>query len=146
MMAVLFIDLDRFKYVNDTFGHETGDLLLVQVANVIHGLLREVDTVARMGGDEFTVILSSIVQAGDAILVAKKIIAQLQQPFLILGHTCEIGTSIGISLFPSHASDAEVLLKKADVAMYRVKEAGRNDFLVYRPGMEQALPSFCRHA
>lgn len=138
MMAVLFIDLDRFKYVNDTFGHETGDILLVKVATAIQSLLRAVDTVARMGGDEFTVILSDVHQETDVTLVAEKIIEQLQTPFHILDNVCEIGASIGISLFPVHASDTETLLKKADVAMYHVKEQGRNNFRIYDRGMESA--------
>lgn len=136
IMAVLFIDLDRFKYVNDTYGHEVGDLLLVQVSQAIQNLLREVDTVARMGGDEFTVILCSITQEQDATLVAEKIISCLQRPFIIQGHSCEIGASIGISLFPTHADNAEALLKTADAAMYRVKEKGRNNYVLYQPGME----------
>ena len=137
MVAVLFIDLDRFKYVNDTFGHETGDQLLVQVSQAIQSLLRQVDTVARMGGDEFTVILSGIAHETDATRVADKIIALLLKPFLILGNACEIGASIGISLFPEHGTDAETLLKKADAAMYNVKEQGRNNYRLYQPGMDK---------
>lgn len=135
MMAVLFIDLDRFKYVNDTFGHEIGDLLLVHVAQAIQGLLREVDTVARIGGDEFIVIVYGMTHDEHATLVAEKIIAQLQQPVLIKGNVCEIGASIGISISPLHSSDAEILLKQADAAMYHVKEKGRNSYLVYHAGM-----------
>ena len=135
MMALLFVDLDRFKCVNDTFGHEVGDMLLTQVASDIQSLLREADTVARMGGDEFTVILSAVAHTEDATLVAEKIIARLQRPFRIKGNVCEIGASIGIGLFPTHASDAETLIKKADLAMYHVKDRGRNHFLLYQEGM-----------
>ena len=143
MMALLFVDLDHFKCVNDTFGHETGDLLLTQVAKDIQDLLREADTVARMGGDEFTVILSRITHLEDATLVAEKIITRLQRPFRIQGNVCNIGASIGIGLFPAHASDAETLIKKADLAMYHVKERGRNCFLLYHEEMEKTdLPQF----
>ena len=140
MMALMFVDLDRFKCVNDTFGHETGDILLTQVAKDIQSLLRESDTVARMGGDEFTVILPSIIHAEDATLVAEKIIARLQRPFRINGNTCEIGASVGIGLFPLHADDAPGLLIKADIAMYCVKERGRNHFLLYDKEMEKSAP------
>ena len=136
MVALLFVDLDRFKCVNDMFGHEIGDQLLTLVAKEIQGLLREVDTVARMGGDEFTVILSGIAHVEDATLVAEKIIGRLQQPFSIQGNSCDIGASIGISIFPLHASDAEALILKSDAAMYCVKERGRNHFLLYQEGME----------
>ena len=141
MMALMFIDLDRFKYVNDTFGHETGDLLLIHVANCIKSTLREADTVARMGGDEFTAIISTITHEEDAILVAKKIVDQLKQPLTINKCTCEIGASIGISIFPLHAENTEALLKRADVAMYCVKEGGRNNYLVYKKGMEKRCPN-----
>ena len=140
-MALLFVDLDRFKQVNDAFGHEAGDRLLVHVSRTIQGLLREVDTVARMGGDEFTVILSGIHHEADATLVAEKMIHLLQKPFTVGDHVCEIGASVGISLFPSHASDAETLLNKADAAMYCVKGKGRNAFLVYHPDMDHTPPS-----
>lgn len=140
MMALMFIDLDRFKYVNDTFGHETGDQLLVYVANCIQNALREADTVARMGGDEFTAIISTIIHEEDAILVAKKIVNQLKQPITIQQCTCNIGVSIGISIFPLHAETSEALLKRADVAMYCVKERGRNNYLVYKNGIEKQCP------
>ena len=137
MMALLFVDLDRFKCVNDLFGHETGDMLLTQVAHDIQALLREADTVARMGGDEFTIILSNITHIEDATLVAEKIITRLCRPFRIQSNTCRIGASIGVSIYPMHGENADALLKTADAAMYHVKEKGRNHFLLYQKGMEK---------
>ncbi|MBF0124011.1 MAG: diguanylate cyclase [Magnetococcales bacterium] len=131
MLAVLFLDLDRFKAVNDTLGHEVGDRLLIDVGQRLQTCLREVDTVARLGGDEFTVILSVIHHPEDAIKVARKIVSTITEPFLINGHNCQIGTSIGISFFPQHADQADDLIKKADIAMYAVKQKGRNDCLVF---------------
>ncbi|MBF0158650.1 MAG: diguanylate cyclase [Magnetococcales bacterium] len=131
LLAVLFLDLDRFKAVNDTMGHEVGDRLLVEVSQRLQSCLREVDTVARLGGDEFTVILSVLHHREDALKVAHKIIAALTEPFFIGDHTCNIGTSVGISFFPQHADQPEDLIKKADVAMYAVKQRGRNSCLVF---------------
>ncbi|MBF0125488.1 MAG: diguanylate cyclase, partial [Magnetococcales bacterium] len=131
MLAVLFLDLDRFKAVNDTLGHEVGDRLLIEVGQRLQTCLREVDTVARLGGDEFTVILSVIHHQDDAFKVARKVISVLTEPFIINGHDCHIGTSIGISFFPQHADKADDLIKKADVAMYAVKQRGRNDCLAF---------------
>jgi diguanylate cyclase (GGDEF)-like protein/PAS domain S-box-containing protein len=132
-LAILFLDLDRFKQVNDTLGHEVGDLLLVDVSRRLRGSLRKSDTVARLGGDEFAVLLPDIQPPELARQVAEKIIEQLTAPFQLQGHTCHIGTSIGISLYPDHALDAETLLKMADMAMYRVKKSGRNHYRYYDP-------------
>ncbi len=131
MFALLFLDLDRFKEVNDTFGHDTGDMLLGEVAARLGSCLRESDTVARMGGDEFAVILSRIADVRDAESVAGKIITVLDAPFSLHGHECNIGTSIGISVFPCDSLDPESLLKMADTAMYQAKENGRNTFSFY---------------
>ncbi|MEO5349116.1 MAG: diguanylate cyclase [Magnetococcus sp. YQC-3] len=131
-MALLFIDLDRFKQVNDTFGHEVGDLLLIEVARRIKEALRESDLVARLGGDEFTAILRQIKTEEDATLVARKIIDQLQSPFHLKGHVCLIGSSIGISLFPEHGETADLLIRHADIAMYAVKQSGRNNFALFK--------------
>ena len=126
-MALMFIDLDKFKPVNDTHGHQVGDLLLEQVANRLRECLRrESDTVARMGGDEFVVILQEIEAAEDAGLVAEKILQALNRPFDIADHIINISSSIGIAIFPEHGSDENLLLKSADAAMYRAKEGGRN--------------------
>jgi diguanylate cyclase (GGDEF)-like protein/PAS domain S-box-containing protein len=124
--SVLFLDLDRFKAVNDTMGHDAGDELLREVSIRLRECLRHADTVARMGGDEFAVLLSRIVEPPDTGIVSDKIIAALARPFTIQGQECRIGVSIGIGVFPDHADNAESLLKIADSAMYRAKGDGRN--------------------
>lgn len=126
--ALLFIDLDHFKGVNDTFGHDAGDTLLREVARRIEACLRKVDSVARMGGDEFTVILSRIAGASDAAVVAEKILQSLSVPVVLPGGEFTAGASIGISIFPEDAAVAESLLKQADAAMYEAKRFGRNRF------------------
>jgi diguanylate cyclase (GGDEF)-like protein len=130
-LAVLLMDLDRFKIINDTHGHDVGDLLLIEVSARIKSCLRESDVVARLGGDEFTATLPFIAQSEDAGFVSKKIISELTRPFLLNGHECNIGSSIGISMFPADGDSPDDLLKKADIAMYTVKENGRNDYLYY---------------
>ena len=124
--ALLFLDLDKFKQVNDTLGHDAGDELLQQVAARIRRELRDSDTVARVGGDEFTVILPDVVQAQDAETVARKIVAALTAPIRLerQGRSVEIGTSIGIALYPTDAEDADALVSAADAAMYSAKQAG----------------------
>lgn len=126
--GILFIDLDGFKAVNDTYGHETGDQLLRQVADIIRSSLRASDTVARMGGDEFTVILTTLAERSDAAHVAENILALLSKPIIIGTAECRIGASIGISIFPDDAEDAENLLHGADSAMYAVKRSGKNHY------------------
>lgn len=130
--ALLFFDLDRFKQVNDNEGHDTGDLLLQRVAERLNGCLRKADTVARMGGDEFAVILTRIKCREDAATVAEKIIQQLSQPFELKGKECSIGVSIGISIFPVDGTDTEALMKNADIAMYRAKQQG-SSYQFYQP-------------
>lgn len=126
-LALMFIDLDMFKPVNDLYGHHVGDLLLKEVAGRLRGCLRrESDTVVRMGGDEFVVILPEIESAQDAITVAEMILLALNQAFEIAGHTLHISSSIGIACYPEHGRDEKHLLKQADDAMYRAKEGGRN--------------------
>ncbi|MEO5378350.1 MAG: PAS domain S-box protein [Magnetococcus sp. DMHC-6] len=127
-LTVMFLDLDRFKKVNDTYGHEIGDLLLVEVAQRIRSCLREMDTVARLGGDEFTIILSSVSRKEDAGGVAKKIIHLLTTPFILQEKLIEIGVSIGISRYPKNGDTMETLIQRADQAMYAVKRSGRNNF------------------
>ncbi|MBF0142229.1 MAG: diguanylate cyclase [Magnetococcales bacterium] len=127
-LALLFLDLDRFKGINDSLGHEVGDLLLQEVSQRIKSCLRESDLVARLGGDEFTVVLPDISGQGDAALVCRKIIEKVQLPFQLRGNQCNIGVSIGVALFPDHGPDSEALLKGADEAMYRVKRGGRNGY------------------
>ncbi|MDD2933750.1 MAG: diguanylate cyclase [Methylotenera sp.] len=126
--ALLFIDLDHFKAVNDTLGHDAGDVLLVQAAGRINQCVREADTVARMGGDEFTVILSQLSDTKHAGKVAQNIIEQLSQPFIIGGATLNISASIGIAFYPQNGKSVEQLLKNADKSMYAAKAAGRGRF------------------
>ncbi len=131
VLALLFIDLDRFKAVNDTHGHETGDLLLQEAAKRMTCCTRKADTVARMGGDEFIGICGKITAPEDSVVVARKIIASLSAPFHLKGKECSIGASIGISLHPMDGDDVETLLNKADQAMYRVKAGGKGGYLLY---------------
>lgn len=139
-VALMFIDLDEFKPVNDLLGHHIGDLLLQDVARRLQQCLRrESDTVARMGGDEFVVILPDIESAQDAGKIAEEILHTLNQRFDIAGHDIHISSSIGIAVFPEHADDEKQLLKRADESMYRAKEDGRNRLVVAeRPGLAQA--------
>jgi len=127
-LALLYIDLDRFKVVNDMLGHEVGDLLLQEASNRMVSCIRKVDTIARMGGDEFVGICGTIVAPEDAVVVARKILSALTAPFCIQGHNCTIGASIGISLYPADGDDVETLLNKADRAMYSLKERGNGGY------------------
>lgn len=127
-MALMFIDLDRFKEVNDTLGHDMGDALLKEAAERINQCVRKVDTVARMGGDEFTVVLSQIAEPVYAGKVAETIIQKLAEPFSIAGVEIAISASIGIVIYPNDGSNAGELLKNADVAMYKSKNSGRGRF------------------
>ena len=126
--AVLYIDLDEFKPVNDSFGHDAGDALLQKVADRLRLCVREVDTVARMGGDEFAIILVETEMDTDAVLVAKKIIQTFETPFRINGNTCHVSVSIGIAMYPIDAEQAEDLVLRADKAMYRAKLEGKNNY------------------
>lgn len=130
-LALLFLDLDGFKRVNDTLGHASGDLLLKEVASRVLGLIRSSDVLARMGGDEFTFILNNIGNSNNASLVAHKIIEVLSQPFDLNGQTGLIGGSIGISIYPDDAEEAESLLHQADEAMYLAKKNGKNNSKLY---------------
>jgi diguanylate cyclase (GGDEF)-like protein/PAS domain S-box-containing protein len=126
--ALMILDLDRFKDVNDTLGHSIGDLLLRAVGERLKGLLRKSDTVCRMGGDEFVLLLPTIGSAESAAMTAAKIVTVFREPFVCNGHTLNVTASIGIAYFPDNGVDAETLLKNADIALYRVKEQGRNNF------------------
>ncbi len=134
-LVVMFLDLDRFKIVNDTLGHSLGDALLRVVAERLKSVLREGDTIARMGGDEFTVLLSDLKHDGDAAKIAQKLLDTVAQPVRVEGHELYVTTSIGIALFPNDGDTAEALLKNADSAMYRAKELGRNSFQLCTPAM-----------
>lgn len=130
-VALMFIDLDKFKPVNDSFGHDVGDQLLQQAAARMVECVRESDTVARIGGDEFIVLLRAVADASDACAVAEKIRAALSLPFELAGRHLSMSCSIGIALFPEHGSDSLELSKNADVAMYQAKETGRNCVRVF---------------
>ncbi len=133
--ALLFLDLDGFKEINDTLGHDAGDDLLREVAERLEATLRDSDVVARMGGDEFVVVLP-FVEAGDQVAtVAEKILQSLAQPFILLGERFTVTASIGISLFPRDGEDAQTLMKNADIAMYEAKGAGKNAFRFFAPEM-----------
>lgn len=129
--ALLFADLDGFKSINDSFGHQVGDKLLQAVAHRLTLCVREADTVARMGGDEFVIILNEINHWQEPSIVARKLMEAITTPFNIEGNPCNIGISVGISIYPDDAQDPQKLLSLADAAMYEVKRAGKNDFRYY---------------
>jgi diguanylate cyclase (GGDEF)-like protein len=138
--SILMVDLDRFKNVNDSLGHAAGDALLQQVAHRLKSTLRGTDVLARFGGDEFAIIQAGCDdQRAGSINLAARIAKLIAEPFLLTGHQVEIGTSIGIAMAPEHGSDQEQLLKKADLALYRSKSAGRNCFTVYDEAMSADL-------
>ncbi|PMQ15771.1 EAL domain-containing protein [Janthinobacterium sp. AD80] len=134
-LAVLFIDLDRFKNVNDTLGHHVGDELLQKVAGQLTARLREGDTLARLGGDEFIVLLERIDGEYGATQVAEKLVTMFEQPFTVAGHELFVTCSVGISLYPDDALDLNMLIRNADVAMYQAKARGRNGYRFYAPSM-----------
>ncbi len=141
--AILYLDLDHFKILNDSQGHLVGDELLIQVAQRLSSVLREEDTPARLGGDEFVVLLhansESLTAAADhAMVVAEKIREQLNSPFILNNYQHQIGTSIGVSLFPEYDETPDLLLQQADTAMYRSKSSGRNTISFFQPSMQQA--------
>jgi diguanylate cyclase (GGDEF)-like protein/PAS domain S-box-containing protein len=134
-VAVMFLDLDRFKNINDSLGHECGDALLVEVATRLKRALREEDTVARLGGDEFVVVLRNVRSADDVGPVAHKILDTLHDPFLLDPHQLTVTSSIGISLYPDDGTDSNILMKNADAAMYAAKQTGRNTCVFFAPSM-----------
>src|SRR5450830_1269249 len=134
-LAILFIDLDRFKNVNDTLGHHIGDELLQKVACQLSARLREGDTLARLGGDEFIVLLERIDGQYGATQVAEKLMTVFEQPFMVAGHELFVTCSVGISLYPDDALDLNMLIRNADVAMYQAKARGRNGYRFYAPSM-----------
>ena len=155
-VAVMVVDLDRFKQVNDALGHRAGDAVLREAAHRIAGCVRKADTLARHGGDEFVVVIPDLHQDGDCQVVAEKILRALEPPFRVDGREFTIGASIGVSLFPADAGDGEALLRNADVAMYRAKQLGPQQLPVLRPlkpgsrttfrGVTTVLRVECRHA
>ncbi|MBN8443780.1 MAG: EAL domain-containing protein [Dechloromonas sp.] len=134
-VAVIFVDLDRFKRINDSLGHEVGDQLLVEVASRLRHCLRDDDTVARMGGDEFVVVMSDLDGPDGALHAASRMTAALRSPITVDGRELVVTCSIGISLYPDDGKDSSTLIKNADVAMYRAKAEGRNAFQLYQPAM-----------
>src|SRR5882672_12764107 len=140
LCAVLFVDLDRFKIVNDSLGHFVGDELLRCVAERLRSTVREEDTVSRLGGDEFVILLRSVAHADDAAKVARKIIEVVSQPIRSHGHEMHVTCSVGISLYPNHGESAETLITSADVAMYHVKKSRRNDFEFFTSEMKMFFP------
>lgn len=138
MLAVLYMDLDRFKYINDTLGHPVGDLLLQEAAKRMEGAVRESDTLARMGGDEFVAVLYGIENAHDAQAAGERILEILREPFHVRGHELFTTASVGMSLFPRDGQDAATLQKHADLAMYEAKNRGRNRFQGFAPAMNAA--------
>ncbi|WP_369601318.1 diguanylate cyclase [Hahella sp. SMD15-11] len=138
-LAVLFVDLDNFKHINDTLGHEIGDEVLRQAAERLKRNLREGDIIARLGGDEFTVILPGLTQETVAANVATKLIAHILPAFDVQGYDLHVGASIGIAIYPRDGTSATDLIKHADVAMYQAKNAGRNQYCFYEAGMSAAV-------
>src|SRR5450759_507333 len=136
--ALMFLDLDNFKYVNDTFGHHAGDLLLARVAERLRGSLRQEDYIARLGGDEFAIIMYDFIGISQISSVSGKILAALQQPFFLEGHEAFIGASIGITICPDNGEDRETLQRQADSAMYQAKNLGKNTFQFYQADLSLA--------
>jgi diguanylate cyclase (GGDEF)-like protein/PAS domain S-box-containing protein len=133
--AILFLDLDRFKDINDSLGHSVADLLLQEVAERLKTWAREQDTVARVGGDEFLIVLTGVKDVADAAVATERIVNLMTAEFVVQGHSLSIGCSVGISIFPEHGADGETLIKNADAAMYSAKENGRNRFQFFTEDM-----------
>ncbi|HEX8949087.1 MAG TPA: EAL domain-containing protein [Dissulfurispiraceae bacterium] len=138
-LAILFLDLDRFKEINDTLGHDAGDKLLVEIAGRLRASIRGSDTVARIGGDEFNIILSDIARVEDISSIAEKILDSCKEPIALAGHELRISTSIGISIYPDDSTGADELLKYADIAMYHAKENGRNRYKFFDPELNRMV-------
>ena len=135
LVAVLFLDLDGFKQVNDRLGHEIGDRLLQEIAGRLSRLTRSGDTLARLGGDEFVMVLADLHRPEDVVVIARKIVVALREPFVLHGHELHVTASVGVSLAPSDAVEVDVLIANADAAMYRAKEKGGNTFELFTPDL-----------
>ena len=133
MLAILFVDLDDFKPVNDKLGHAIGDLVLQELANRLKGCLREGDTVARLGGDEFVVLLNKIARQEDVSLTVQKLLNTIKPVFILGSHHVYLGASIGVALYPNDGKNRDTLLKNADLALYRAKQKGKNCFELHAP-------------
>ncbi len=140
-LAAMFIDLDRFKVVNDTLGHSMGDRLLQAVANRLQSCLRSGDTLSRFGGDEFALLLPQVRSREDVVVIAEKILDRLKESFVIEGHELFVGASIGISMYPETGGDEETLIQNADIAMYHVKARGKNGYQFFSEEMNQQFSS-----
>ena len=140
LVGLMFVDVDRFKQVNDSFGHGFGDVLLNAIAVRLKNSARDSDTVARLGGDEFAILMDNLNGAEDTKVIAQRIVDSMQEPLQILGHTLSISVSIGITIFPTDDTDVTVLLTKADTAMYDAKSSGRNGYRSYAPGLSMYNP------
>ena len=138
IIALLFLDIDHFKNINDTLGHSVGDALLAAVSSRLKNALRQIDTIARMGGDEFTIILSELSQAHDAEQVCKKILGELAVPVYVGERTLHVTTSIGVAFYPDDCADGEAMLKSADQAMYVSKQCGRNRYTLFSSAMQES--------
>ena len=138
-VALLFLDLDRFKVINDSLGHSCGDLLLQEVAKRLKSWAREQDTVARLGGDEFVIVLTSVKEIADAAVAASRLMDAMTAEFVIQGHSFSITYSLGISIFPEHGTDVETLIKNADAAMYCAKDNGRANFRFFTEEMHAQI-------
>jgi diguanylate cyclase (GGDEF)-like protein/PAS domain S-box-containing protein len=151
-LAIMFLDLDLFKRINDTLGHGAGDKVLIETSKRLAHCIREGDTVARMGGDEFVVLLPELIHVEDAAKLAERAIAHVREPFQVDEHELYVTTSIGIAIYPDDGGSAEALIKNADTAMYRAKDLGRNSFQLYTPAMNArsferlAMEASLRHA
>ena len=134
-LGVLFLDLDRFKWTNDTLGHDVGDALLQIIAERLTALLRESDTVARLGGDEFAILLPALHHADEAVQIAQKIITVIAQPMSLKGHSVQVGCSVGVAVYPLQGETEDTLLRHADLSMYHAKELGGNQYQVFSEQM-----------
>ncbi|QGU87848.1 EAL domain-containing protein [Erwinia sorbitola] len=138
-VALLLLDLDRFKTINDTYGHQAGDELIVQVAHRLNGLVRHIDTVGRLGGDEFVIIQKEITSSRDASELCQRIINAMSQPFLLLGNETWVGVSIGVVLAPDDATERMEMMRKADIALYEAKNQGRGKYRMFERSMDESL-------
>jgi diguanylate cyclase (GGDEF)-like protein len=129
--AVFFIDLDRFKIINDTMGHDAGDQLLKEIAKRLNQTMRSVDVIARLGGDEFVILIEEVTDSNQVAIIAHKILSTVSEPTVIMGEECRVTASIGISMYPKDAGEEQALIKTADIAMYFAKEEGKNNYQFY---------------
>jgi len=133
MLAIMFLDLDDFKIINDSMGHDIGDLLLVKVSKTLVNTLRKCDIVSRIGGDEFVILIEDLEDIANISIVAEKILKRFNKPFKINNQDCFVTTSIGIAIYPPNGETAEVLMKNADIAMYKAKDKGKNKYVLSTP-------------